>query len=575
MHVLPRWLCRRPAAARRFYYLWRAISLRAVALSLKRARAVVFSCVWLLVVAGCNVSEPPADLVLINGPDPQSLDPALATGIEDLRVVTGLFEGLTRYDPVTARPIPGLADRWEISADGRVYTFHLRDNLFWAPGHPITADDLVFSWRRVLDPRLASEYAGQLYYLKNGQAYNEGKITDPNLIGVRALDEKTLRVELNDPTAFFLELCAFQTLAAEPRYVIEKRGDDWMRERPLPTSGAYTLDSWRLNYKIRIVKNPYYWDAANTKSGIIDCLCVTTPNTALNLYQTGLADVIWDQDLVPNELLDALRDRPDYHTFHYLGTYFLRFNVTKPPFNDVRVRKALALVIDKQRLITKILHGGGTFADHLVPDGTANYEPVAGIGSDPEQGRRLLAEAGFPGGRNFPAFEYLFDAASGVGNIHSQIGVELQQMWREQLGINAQLKPMEKKVYLASQNHLDYQVTRSTWIGDYNDPNTFLDLFRSDNGNNRTGWKNARYDALMHEANQQTDLKKRAGLLQQAETILVREELPIFPLYFYVGFNYYNPKEIHGIYPNILDDHPLNTIWKGTEASVSSAQRVH
>ncbi len=529
-------------------------------------------CLAVAILAGCKVSEPPADLVLINGQDPQSLDPGLATGIEDLRVVCGLFEGLTRNDPVTSRPIPGLSDHWEISPDGRIYTFHLRDNLLWSPGQPITAEDVVFSWLRVLDPRSASEYAGQLYYLKNGRAYNEGKITDTSLVGVRALDPQTVRVELNNPTAFFLDLCAFQTLAVAPRTLIQKRGDDWMRERPLPCSGPYQLDYWQLNFKIRLLKNPYYWDAANTKSRVIDCLSVTTPNTALNLYQTGQADVIWDQELVPNELLDVLKSRPDYHTFHYLGSYFLRFNVTKPPFNDVRVRKALALVIDKQRLVAKILHGAGVVADHLVPDGVANYESVSGLGYDPEQGRRLLAQAGYPGGQGFPRFDYLFDAASGVGNIYAQIAVELQQMWRQQLGIGVELKSMEKKVYLSAQNHLDYNVSRSTWIGDYNDPNTFLDLFRSDNGNNRTGWKNDHYDSLMHQANLQTDLKKRTALLQQAETMLVRDQLPIVPLYFYVGFTYYNPDRIHGIYPNLLDDHPLNVIWKGRENKTSKSK---
>jgi oligopeptide transport system substrate-binding protein len=523
------------------------------------------TCLAAPLMGGCTVAEPPADLVLINGPDPQSLDPALATSIEDLRVAGALFEGLTRYDPGTSRPIAGLADRWEISPDGRVYTFHLRDKLFWSAGQPITAGDVVYSWLRALDPRSASEYAGQLYYVKNGQAYNEGKITDPSMVGVHAPDAQTVRVELNDPTAFFLDLCAFQTLAVAPRALIEKRGEDWLRARPLPTSGPYRLDFWQLNYKIRLVKNPFYWDAANTKSRVIDCLSVTTPNTALNLYQTGQADVIWDQDLVPNELLDVLKSRPDYHTFHYLGSYFVRFNVTKPPFNDVRVRKALALVIDKQRLVTKILHGGGVVADHLAPDGVANYESAEGLGYDPDLARRLLAEAGYPGGKGFPSFEYLFDASSGVGNIHAQIGVELQQMWRRQLGVGVELKPMEKKVYLAAQVRLDYDASRSTWIGDYNDPNTFLDLFRSDNGNNRTGWKNARYDGLMHEANMQTDLKRRAALLREAETILVRDELPIVPLYFYAGFNYFNPEVIHGIYPNILDYHPLNAIWKGRE----------
>jgi oligopeptide transport system substrate-binding protein len=525
-------------------------------------RRILALCPVLLLLAGCTGNEPKADLVIINGPDPETLDPALGTGLEDLRVIAALFEGLARNDPVTARPIPGLAESWEMSPDGCVYTFHLRDNLWWSPGQPITAGDVIYSWLRVLDPQTASEYAGQLFYIKNAEAYNSGKIQDPSLVGARALDARTVRVELNHPTAFFLDLCAFQTLAVVPRQIIEKRGEDWMRTRPLPTSGPYLLQEWRLNDKIRLVKNPFYWDAVHTRSAIVDCLPISAPNTALNLYQTGGADIIWDRENMPSELLDVLARRPDYHTFPYQGAYFLRCNTTRPPFNDVRVRKALALTIDKRRLVDKVLRGGEPVADHLVPDGTANYQRATGLGFDPVLARRLLAEAGYPGGKGFPHCSYLFDAASGGERIHEKVAVELQQMWREQLGLQIDLKQMEKQVYQAAQKSGDYDLSRSTWIGDYNDPNTFLDLFRSDNGNNRTGWKNARYDSLMDEANRQVDLTRRAALLKEAETILVRDEAPIIPIYFYVGFNYYNPARIKGIYPNMLDDHPLNDIWK-------------
>jgi oligopeptide transport system substrate-binding protein len=513
----------------------------------------------LFLTGGCAQSGPRADVVIINGANPQTLDPALATGIEDLRIVSALFEGLTRNDPVTAEAIPGLAESWEMSADGCVYTFHLRDHLQWAPGQPITADDVVYSWRRALDPRTASEYAGQLFYLKNGEAFATGKLQDFSQVGVRALDARTLRVELNQPTAFFLDLCAFQTLAVVPRQVIEKDPDHWLTSKNLPTSGPFLLETWRLNDKIRIRKNPYYWDAANTKSDTIDFLPVIVPNTALNLYETGQADIIWDRDYLPNELLDVLEKRPDFHTFPYLATYFLRINTTKAPFNDRRVRQALALAIDKERLTQKILRGGEKVADHLTPDGTAHSEEARGLGHDPEKARQLLAEAGFPGGKGFPAFEYLIDTS---GDLNLNIAIQIQRMWEAELGIHMQIRQMEKQSYLAAQNGLNYDVSRSMWGGDYNDPNTFLDLFLSDNGNNRTGWKNAAYDSLMRQANRQTDLKRRADLLKQAETILTHDELPIIPIYFYVGLNYYNPTNIAGIHSNMLDVHAYNAIYR-------------
>jgi oligopeptide transport system substrate-binding protein len=347
-----------------------------------------------LLPSGCAHREPPADVTIINNVEPESLDPAIITGQADGRVVQGLFEGLTRLDPKTARPVPAMAESWEISPDGLTYTFHLRTNLVWSTGEPIRADDVIYSWIRVLNPATASDYAGQLFYLKNGEAFNAGKIKDPSLVGVHAIDPLTVRVELEHPTAFLLDLCAFQTLLVVPRQTIDKYGDRWLMARPLPSSGPFELAAWRLNDKIRLKKNPRYWDAANTQSEIIDLLPVGSPNAALNLYTHGQADIVWDKDLVPTELVDALLQRPDFHTFDYLGTYFIRFNVTKKPFDDPRVRKALALAVDRERIVKKITRAGEQPAFHLVPDGTANYSPPDGLGCNPELARKLLAEAG-------------------------------------------------------------------------------------------------------------------------------------------------------------------------------------
>ena len=244
-----------------------------------------------------------------------------------------------------------------------------------------------------------------------------------------------------------------------------------------------------------------------------------------------------------------LLKRPDFHTFNYLGTYFIRFNVTRKPFDDPRVRQALALAVDKERIVKKITRAGEQPASHFVPDGTANYTSPEGLGYDPALARKLLAEAGYPGGKGFPRFEYMFNAAAGGGDkIHENIAIELQQMWRDELGIHMDLRQLESKCFCSAQSHLDYDLSRSSWIGDYDDANTFLGMFTSDDGNNRTGWKNAHYDALIREANEQTDLKKREKLFQQAETILVRDEVPIIPLYFYVGINYFDTNKIQGIY---------------------------
>jgi oligopeptide transport system substrate-binding protein len=227
------------------------------------------------------------------------------------------------------------------------------------------------------------------------------------------------------------------------------------------------------------------------------------------------------------------------------------------------VRKALGLAIDRERIVKKITRAGEKPASHLVPNGTANYTSPDGPGYDPALAKKLLAEAGYPDGKGFPRFEYMFNAAAGGGaKIHENIAVELQQMWRDTLGIDMELRQLEWKVYLNSQSHLEYELSRSSWIGDYNDAQTFLGMFTSTDGNNRTGWKNPRYDALVREANEQPDLEKRAQAFREAETLLVQDEAPIIPLYFYVGINYFDTNKIQGIYQNILDVHPLQSIRK-------------
>ena len=543
-----------------------AISQRARRIfSRARFAFCVVASVWL---SACARHEPSADITILNGAEPQSLDPALLTGQADMRVAQGLFEGLTRFDPKTGRAIPGLAERWEISPDGCTYTFHLRTNLVWSTGEPITADDVVYSWIRALNPATASEYAGQLFFLKDAEDFTDGKIKEAALVGVHAPDPLTVRVELNHPTPFFPDICALPVTCVVPRRTIEKSGDRWLMAKPLPVSGPYELVCWRLNDKVRLRKNPRYWDAANTQSDVIDILPVGSANAALSFYERGEADIVWDAALIPAGLLDVLLQRPDFHTFICLDTYFFRFNVTRKPFDDPRVRQALAMAVDKERIVKKITQGGERPASHLVPDGTANYTSPEGLGYDPARARKLLAEAGYPGGRGFPRFQYLFNASAGGGSkIHEKIAVELQQMWRDELGIQMDLRQMEWTAYLNAQSHLDYDLSRSGWVADYNDANTFLGLFTSNDGNNRTGWKNAHYDELIRQANQEPDLKAREKLFQQAETILVRDEVPIVPIYFYVGINYYDTNKIQGIYPNVLDNHPLQAIRKASRGS--------
>ena len=526
-------------------------------------RAAASATAAVLTLSGCLHREPPADVVIVNFNEPDSLDPATIVGISEMRITKALFEGLLRLDPRKAEPIPGLAERWEKSPDGKVYTFYLRTNAAWSTGEPITSADVLYSWFRALSPATAGDYAGQLFYIRNAEAYYNGKIKDQGQVGIRAPGRYQVQVELDRPVPFLLDLCTLPTLAVVPRQAIEKHGDRWLTQRPLPTSGPYQLEAWRLNDKVRLRKNPHYWDGSNTRSEIIDVLPIGTPNAALNLYETGAADVVWDKDLIPSELLDVLTNRPDFHAYDYLGTYFYRFNVTRKPLDDPRVRKAFALATNRERIVQRLTKGGEKAAYHFVPEGVAHYQSPEGPHFNPEEGRKLLAEAGFPEGKGFPRLQYSFYSGSGGGaNMQGKIAVELQAMWREGLGIDVELRQIERKIFYSAQSRLDFDLSASSWIGDYNDANTFMDLFVSSSGNNRTGWKSTPYDELIQEANVQSDEVRRADLFRKAETLLVIEEAPIVPIYFYAGFNYFDPTKIGGIYQNLLDEHPMQYIWK-------------
>ncbi len=514
--------------------------------------------ILLCLCGACDRREDRADLVFLNGAEPETLDPALITGQPEGRIANALFEGLVAFD-AKGHPEPGVAERWGISQDGLRYTFHLRQDAQWSNGDPVTAHDFVASWQRTLSPATGSEYAYQLHYLKNGRAFQEGTLTDFSKVGVRADGDHVLEVELENPTPFFIDLCAFVTLLPVHVRSVEAAGEDWVKPEHLIGNGAYRLASWRINDRIRLEKNPQYWNRDAVSMRSIDVLPASRANTAFNFYASGQADLIMDKGLVPPALLGELRKRPDYHAAPFLGTYFLRFNTTRKPFDDARVRRAFSLVVDRKRIVDKITRAGEIPAGSLVPPGTAGYDPPPGPPSDSELARSLLAEAGYPGGGGFPVVYYLYSE----GELNEAIAVELQNMFQLELGVKIELSRQEWKVYLNSMGRLDYDLCRSSWVGDYLDPNTFLDMFVTEGGNNRTGWGHPRYDFLISAAAAELDHGKRFDLLRQAEHLLISEQVPICPLYFYVGIQFYAPDRLGGVEANLLDEHPLRKLyWK-------------
>jgi oligopeptide transport system substrate-binding protein len=520
---------------------------------------------WLLVsaagvffgVLSCSPRHERADLVFINGAEPETLDPALITGQPEGRVVNALFEGLLRFDR-HGRSTPGAAASWEISPDHLTYTFHLRPDAKWSDGQPVTARDFVESWRRTLDPVTASAYSYQLFGVKGAEEFATGKEKDFAKVGVEATNPLTLKVTLARPTPYFLDLCAFPTLYPVRVDLIARYGDDWVKPSRLVGNGGFVLEDWRINDSIRLKKNPLYWDAAHVQLASVDVLPISKANVAYNFYAAGQADLIMDKGLAPPSLLDALKPRPDFHAAPFLGTFFLRFNCAKGPFTDSRVRKAFSMAIDRKRITDKITRAGESSALSFVPPGIPGYSAPSGLTENSTAAARLLAEAGYPGGKGFPLTTYLYSE----GELNEGVAIELQSMWKEALGVSIQLARQEWKVYLNSLGSLDFGIARSSWVGDYPDPNTFLDLFLSESGNNRTGWRSPRYDDLIHQAASETDPEIRFSILKKAEEYLIREGVPIAPLFFYVGIQLYDPNRVGGIEANVLDEHPLREIFR-------------
>jgi oligopeptide transport system substrate-binding protein len=486
-----------------------------------------------------------------NSAEPRTLDPAKMTGLPELNVALALFEGLTSLHPKTLRPVPGVAESWDVSRDGRRYVFHLR-TARWNNGDPLTASDFAYAWRRVLDPDTGAQYSSLLHCIENAKPRGEGKAPDPARLGVRALDDRTLEVRLEHPVPYFLELAAFATFAPVHRRCIETHDKAWTRQGNLVSNGPFALAEWRPYDRIVLRKNPHYWDAARVALEEIHVLAITDSETALKKYLNDEVD--WIREVPGHKVAEAAR-LPGFRYFPQLNTYFFRFNVQRPLLDHRRVRKALNLAIDKESIARYLLRAGQRPAQSFVPPILPGYKPVEGPAYDPEEARRLLAEAGFPGGRGFPRLGLLYNSSES----HQQIAEAMQHMWRTALGIRITLVNQEWGVYLSSMNNRDYDIARSSWVGDYADPSTFLECFVTEGGNNRTGWSNARYDELIARAARETDAASRMHLFQQAERILVCDEQPILPLYFYVNAYLVHPR-VRGVHDNWRNFHPFQYI---------------
>ncbi len=518
-------------------------------------------------LAGClqretNVQRGDREQVLHRGmgADPSDLDPHLAVNIAEADLASALFEGLVAEDPQDLRPVPGVATRWEISPDQLTYTFHLRPEAKWSDGRPVTAQDFVEGWRRMLTPTLGAENAGLLYVLQGGEAFHKGANRDFGAVGVSAVDAATLRVRLEHPTPHFLSLLTHPAWLPVSLPAVAAHGDPfargnaWTRPGRLVGNGPFRLTEWAPNRRIVVEKSPTYWDAARVRLNAIHFHPIDNPDAEERAFRSGQLHLTY---VLPYGKIEAYRQNsPELlRTDPYLNTYFFRLNVRQAPLNNERVRRALALAVDRTAIVEKILRGGQRPAFSLTPPGLPGYTPPAGSGTDPDAARALLAEAGFPGGRGLPPLELLFNTS---GN-HRLIAEAVQEMWRRELGVEVRLTNQEFKVVLSERRAGRYQMMLSDWVGDYLDATTFLDLWRSDSGNNHTGWTNPKYDALLFAAARTADPVARASQLREAEQLML-ESAPIIPVYHNTHVFLVQPS-VRGWHRTLLDHHPYKHVW--------------
>ncbi|HYM82076.1 MAG TPA: peptide ABC transporter substrate-binding protein [Candidatus Limnocylindria bacterium] len=527
-----------------------------------------------LVLAGCTPSTPPgarpagtgpryfgditppADNVFrfANGAEPERLDPSVMSGQPDGRVARMVFEGLTVPDPKTLASLPGQAYRWETSADGRTYTFHLRPGLEWSDETPLTSRDFLWTWLRVLRPATASRYASFLYPVRNAENYNLGELADSSLVGLAAPDDSTFVVTLEQPTSYFLFLTQFYTCLPVPRHVVERWGDRWTEREHLVGNGPFRMTYHRRRDRFEFGRNPRYWDAGSVKLDRVIAYSIDDLNTCTNLYKAGVTD--WNPSgYIPSQFIPYLRGFDDYRTGRYQAVYFYSINTTRPPFDNVWVRRALNYAVDREAITRDLLKGSRDPWGNFPPSGYPGYRHPPPISYDPERARECLARAGYPSGKGFPKTEILFNTSED----HRRIAEAIQEMWKRELGIQVGLSNQEWGSYLQATTALQYDVARRSWIGDYLDPTTFLSIMRTGDGNNRTGWSDPTYDRLLRAADAEVDPARRMLMLAEAEARVLDAGV-LIPIYHYSTVELVKPY-VRGLYPTALDVHPLTRVW--------------
>jgi oligopeptide transport system substrate-binding protein len=524
------------------------------------ARALLLCLLALAALGGCSRSPrgaapgPAAHgaAILLRGlgAEPDSLDPQKARSVEAQRVLRDICEGLTTLDRSGA-VAPGIAEKWTVSPDGKTYTFTLRHDAKWSNGQPVVAADFVAGLRRLVEPATASQYAEVVNVIVNASDIVAGR-KPPESLGVSAPDPYTVIVRLSNPAPYLPALLAHpSTCPVNPVALVNDRGT-YSSPGKLPSDGAFVLSQWVHGSYIYLTRNRHYWNNAATRLDGVKYLITTDENAQLTLYRADQLDIT---DVIPRPQYGWIRAHlgDQLHITPELGVYYYGFNLQRAPFkDDAKVRRALAMVIDREKLVRLVLRAGELPADGWIPPGVADYTPQSPAWSALPmaqriaQARRLYAEAGYSAARPLR-----FELRYNTGGVHAELAIAIASMWRQALGARVTLRAEEFRSLLQDINRGDVQAFRSSWIGDYNDAYTFAQYFKSDFGINLTHYHNPEYDDLLDRAAAEADSAKRRELLQQAERLVLRDQ-PVIPIYFYASKQLVKPRVI-GWYNNIMN----------------------
>lgn len=497
-------------------------------------------------------------LIIGNNAEPQSFDPHLATSVSDGKIIRSLLEGLLRGDAADdSQVLPGVASHWKSNERADEWTFHLNPKAQWSDGKALTADDFVYAYKRLLHPEFGGRYAEMLYPLLGAEDYNKGKITADQL-GVSAPDPHTLKLKLHSPTPQLPILLLHYAWFPIPAHKIEQYGGmldrrgDWIRPQNWVGNGAFLLTQYRFNDFVEVKKNPHYLRADDVKLNAIRFLPTVNGFTETRMFFDGKLHI---SNNVPPEMIAFAKKKggDQYKQDPYYATIFYRINTQRKPLNDVRVRLALSLSLDRDALVRDIARGAGAPATGFTPPG-ANYHPPQSVHTDIQKAQTLLAEAGYPEGKGFPKITIMTTSRE----VQKTTAEAIQAMWLNNLGIEVEIESREWTAYKVAQNSGNYDLSSSSWSGDYLDAASFVGMWQTNGGNNNTGWGNAECDASLQAAQNAGNIQDRTALLEKAERTML-EESPILPLY-WSHRTYLMSPEVVGWKPLLLDNHPLEAI---------------